>query len=332
MKKQCSTIIKGIFITGLALLFMFPAMAQREKGGGVITQDEVRQITEIVKPIRDQLEKQLTGNATYNNYIEDLKRIHASNSIREKSTLTTQVVQKYTGFFKELWKAAKVDEQSYQQRIRKVFPSDLGSLLQFTDFLDFSLIPPSTISRTIIPNTPPSDKCLDVCSIATGEITSGTTLIADAAGSWGNCFLRTNAWAASGNPFSATAAAAEANGHLVNNIKIPGTFVDDSRNLRVNITYDLRQDSTCLSALGGSYAETRLLTFQSNEALVVYAPIIWYAHASKNKSVVENYVLLKKNVALSNFWSHSGVISILGSGNWCFSDCNNIRWSICEEK
>ncbi|MFI5133088.1 MAG: hypothetical protein ACHQEB_02075 [Chitinophagales bacterium] len=328
MKKQLSTIVKGIMMSCLLIFLFFPVMAQKEKGGEIITQDEIRQITEIVKPLRDQLEKQLTGNATYNAYVEDLKKIHASTNVKEKSNLTNQVIQKYTGFFKELWSAAKVDEQSYQQKIRRVFPGDLGGLLQFSDFLDFTLITSSTPTRTIIPNTPPSDKCLDVCSMATGDITSGSALVADAGGVWGNCFLRTYAWGVTGNPIGA----AEANGHLLNNIRIPGTLADDGRNLRVNISYDLRQDVTCLSSIGGGYAETRLITFQSNEGLVAYAPLIWVAHAAKNKSIVENYVLLKKNVSLSSFWSHSGVVSILGSGNWCSSDCNNIKWTICEEK
>lgn len=328
MKRQYSTIVKGIFITGMALLFMLPAIAQREKGGGIITQDEIRQITAIVKPIRDQLEKQLAGNATYNAYVEDINKIHASTNVKEKNNLTAQVLQKYTGFFKELWSGAKVDEQSYQQQIRRVFPGDLGGLLQFTDFLNFSMNTSSTIGKTIIPTTPPSDKCLDVCSIAKGDISTGAFLTADAGGVWGNCFLRTYALGITGNP----GGAAEANGHLVNNIRIPGTLADDARNLRVNISYDLRQDATCLSSIGGGYAETRVKTFQSDEGLVVYAPLIWVMHGSKNKSVVEDYVLLKKNVALSSFYSHSNVFSILASGNWCSSDCNNIKWTICEEK
>src|SRR5436190_9407697 len=176
MKKQLSTIGKRILATGFSILMILPVIAQREKGGGIITQDQVRQITELVKPLRDQLEKQLSGNPMYNAYVDDLKKLQASTSIKEKSSLTAQLIATYTGFFKEQWSILSVDEQAYRSKIRSLFPSDLAGALQFDNFLNFSLITPNNI-RNALSETPALDKCLDVCSMAKGEIIKSSVLV-----------------------------------------------------------------------------------------------------------------------------------------------------------
>ncbi|HSU29537.1 MAG TPA: hypothetical protein VLJ68_14215 [Chitinophagaceae bacterium] len=328
MKKLLHTTLKGLFTTGLALFMMLPAMSQREKGGGIITQDQVRQITDIVKPIKDQLERQISGDSRYLAYVDDVKRVEASSSAKERNSLAAKIKEKYSSFFKDTWSALRVDEAGYQNKIRKVFPSDLASGIQFGDFLGFTMNSSSSSKSQALESGP--DQCLDVCGIAAGEIISSSVLIAGASGSYGNCYLSTIAMAYSSS--QALVGIAETNGYLRNGITIPGTFADDSRTLGVKLSFNLNQGATCIAALGVSYAETRVQTFASNESLVVFAPLIWMTSGSKIKTINENYVLLKKNVSLSKFWAMSKVFSILDGGNMGWSDISNIKWTICEQK
>lgn len=331
MKKQLSTILKGILMTGLSVLFIFPVMAQRQKKEiSLLTQDQVKKITDIVKPLKEQFEKQLSGDDRYSAYVEDLKAVHSAKTIKEKTSLTEKIVEKYSPFFKEVWRGARVDEKPYQQKIRQVFPDNIGSLLQFDVFLNFTLLVSTTTTtgKPTAPEPQEPDKCVDVCSIAAGEITGTGTLVGSGGGSYGNCFLRTSAWSTGAflGGFS------ELNGWLRNNITIPGTFPNDARKLRVKKNFELRLEATSFAAIGGGFAQTWIHTQQSSESLVVFAPFIWGSHQVRIKTINENYLLEKKDVATSQFWSYSNTFSVLGSGNWCFSDCSAIKWSICEEK
>ncbi len=66
--------------------------------------------------------------------------------------------------------------------------------------------------------------------------------------------------------------------------------------------------------------------------MLVYSPVIWGSHAFKIKTMSENYLLEKKYVANSKFIVFAATFSALISGNWCYSNCFAIQWSICEEK
>ena len=322
MKKQLSTILKGILIMALSVFIIFPVMAQ-ENNQSPITQDQINKINELVKPLRDQLEKQLNGDETYQTYLGDIEKLNSTESFEEKSSLTKMIKEKYSTFFQKLWAAAKVDEKSYQLRIRRVFPPDLGALLQFEPCLVFTLYVPSANSTP--PVSEPPNKCLDICSMATGEITGNSSLIAAGGGSYGNCFLRTNAW---GIGFGMSSLY----GFLRNNITIPGTLPNDSRKLRVIKSYQVMQEATSFAVLGGGYAETWARTYKSSEYMLVYSPVVFGSTAFKIKSMSENYLLEKKDVALSIFKTYAQTFSAFVSGNWCYSSCFAIRWSICEEK
>lgn len=92
------------------------------------------------------------------------------------------------------------------------------------------------------------------------------------------------------------------------------------------------QEATSFAVLGGGYAETKVKTFQRSEYMLVYSPVIFGAYAFKIKSMSENYLLEKKDVAGSVFKVWSNTISAFISGNWCYSNCFAIRWSACEER
>jgi hypothetical protein len=325
MKQQLSTNLKGL-ITLVSFVFINAAIAQRENRESLITQDQINKITELVKPLQEQLEKQLSSDETYKAYVEDITALNSAKSFEEKNSLTTRITEKYTEYFQKVWASANVDERAYQLKIRRVFPADISELITFEPCLVFTL-KVSTAAATPPPTEPlPPDKCLDICTMAAGEIDGTSGLIAGGGGSYGNCFLRTNAWSAifGGNNSIL--------GYLRNNITIPGTLPNDSRKLRVKKSWELAQEATTFAVLGGGYAETKAKTFKSTEYMLVYSPVIFGSHAIKLKTMSEEYVLEKKDVALSIFKTYAKTFSAFVSGNWCFSSCSSIKWSICEEK
>lgn len=315
-------------ITFLSFVFINPVIAQREKSESLITQDQVNKIAELVKPIKDQLEKQLSEDETYKAYVQDITELNETKNFEEKSSMSSKINEKYAAYFQKVWSSANVDERAYQSRIRRVFPDDLSKLITFEPFLIFTLSV-STATATPPPTEPPPpDKCLDICSMAAGEITGTSVLVAAGGGSYGNCFLRTNAWGV-GAFFIGYSTL---NGYLRNNITIPGTLPNDARKLRVIKSWELTQEATTFAVFGGGYAETRARTFNTSEYMLVYSPVIWGSHQIKKKTMSENYLLEKKDVAFSLFKTYAQTYSAFGSGNWCFSDCSSIKWTICEEK
>ena len=320
--------LRKLLTTALSIFFIFPVMAQREKREiSLLDKDQIRRITDIVKPVKEQIEKQLNEDETYQTYLQDIKELNSTKNFEEKSSLTAKINEKYSDYFKKIWSEANVDEKSYQLSIRRVFPDNLAELIQFEAFLNFTLSV-STVTNTPPSEPPPPDKCLDICSMAAGEITGSSALVAAGGGSYGNCFLRTNAWGTG----AFYAGFSELYGALKNNITIPGTLPDDSRKLRVIKSYELKQEATSFAALGGGFAETRARTYQTSEYMLVYSPVIWGSHAIKIKTMSENYLLEKKDVARSIFKTYANTVSAFISGNWCFSECSSIKWSICEEK
>jgi hypothetical protein len=322
MEKQISTSLKRILIAALSVFIISPLLAQ-DNNQLVITKDQINKINELVKPLRDQLEKQLNGDETYKAYAEDIKKLNSTKNFEEKSSLTKMIKEKYSAYFQKIWAVAKVDEKSYRLKIRRIFPDNLANQLQFEPCLVFTLN--TSLTPVQPPASEPPNKCLDICSIAGGEITGNSTLIAAGGGSYGNCFLRTNAW-------GAVFGMSSLYGFLRNNITIPGTLPNDSRKLRVVKTYQLMQEATSFAVIGGGYAETWARTYKSSEYMLVYSPVVFGSSAFKIKSMNENYLLEKKDVALSIFKTYAQTFSAFVSGNWCYSSCFAIRWSICEEK
>jgi hypothetical protein len=121
-------------------------------------------------------------------------------------------------------------------------------------------------------------------------------------------------------------------GYLRNNITIPSTLPNDARKLRVKKSWELTQEATTFAVFGGGYAETRARTFKSSEYMLVYSPVFFGSHQIRKKTMSEEYVLEKKDVALSLFRNTAQTFSAFISGNWCFSESASIKWSICEEK
>ncbi|MFI5133090.1 MAG: hypothetical protein ACHQEB_02085 [Chitinophagales bacterium] len=326
MKKKLSAIVKGIFMTGFILFIIFPALGQREVP--VISQDQIARVRDLVKPLKDQFDKLLSEDKTgnYKAYLGEIDNLNSVKNVKERSSITNNILQKYSEFFKTIWAAAKVDERSYQAKIRQIFSDVAGGRLEFQSFLSFSFSLSSIASTILKPGEPSGpNKCIDVCSMAAGQVTGDADLISGGGGDYGNCFLRINAW-------GAVFGKSELYGYLKNNIRIPGTFANDNRKLRVKKNYELRQQCTSFAAIGFGYAETWVHTYQSSEYLLVMSPVVYGATKINFKTMTEEYVLEKKDVALSLFKSYAGTWAYGVTGNWCYTDCASIKWGICEEQ
>ena len=308
------------------LFMMFSALGQKEIP--VITQDQIARVKELVKPLKDQIDKILSEDQTgnYKAYMEDINNLNSVKNAKERSSITGKILDKYSDFFKAVWEKANVDERSYQAKIRQIFSGIAGARLEFQSFLSFSFNLSSIASTVLKPGEPSGpNKCIDVCGIAAGQVTGDAGLISGGGGNYGNCFLKINAW-------GAVVAKSELYGYLRNNIKIPGTFSNDNRKLRVKKNFELRQQCTSFAAIGFGLAETWVHTYQSSEYLLVMSPVVYGATKINFKTMTEEYVLEKKDVALSLFKSYAGTFAYGVCGNWCFSVCASIKWTICEEQ
>jgi hypothetical protein len=327
MKKHFVATVSGIIMLGFCLLTLAPAYAQKVKDPGILSQDQLNKITELVKPVREQIEKQLNEDRSgnYKAYREDLKKLAASSKIDEKRELSNQIIKKYSAFFSEVWKNANVDEKAYQQKIRNLLPGSAGNLIQFGTFLNFSVYQPTP--EVAPPAAPPSPKdiCTDVCTIASGEITGSSALISGNAGQYGNCFLKTSAW-------GVVAGITYLRGLLKNNCTIPGTFPADSRKLHVRLTYDLKLEASAFSLLGLGSAQANMQSNQSTESLFVGSPFVCGVTKTIHKTINEDYLLDKKDVASSMFKTFAGANGFVISANWSNAEITSIRWTICEEK
>jgi hypothetical protein len=328
MKKNVPAAIKNWALAAVATLLILDTNAQ--KNVATVPSEIANKINSIVKPLKEQADKLLNEDATgtYKAYQNDVSALNKMKNGAEKSKASNRIINQYAAFFKTIWSNLNVDEKAYQSKIRAVLPASMAERISFQQYLNFSITtsngnpPPATTP----PPTPlPENKCIDVCSIAAGEVTGTGTLIASGAGSYGNCYLRANAWAtvAGGNDLYAS---------LKNNITIPGTLPLDARKLRVKKSFELKQEATAFAVLGFSLAETRVMTYQGNEYLMVMAPVIFGANKIVTKSYSEEYVIEKADVSRSKINASANTFAYFIAANWCYSECSNIKWSICEEK
>lgn len=327
MRRNQQLTIKYFLFTALTVLQLLHAAAQEKTT--VITQEMINKVNNIVKPLREQADVLIQADATgtFKAYQRDVAALNKMKSGAEKTRASAQTMEKYASFFKDIWARMKVDEKAYQAQIRSAFPVEIGERIIFQPYLNFSYSS-STTTGSAPPPAPaptPENKCIDVCSIAAGEITGDAGLIAGGAGSYGNCYLTASSW-------GAVAGGNNLYGSLKNNISIPGTLPDDSRKLRVTKSFDLKQEAVAFAVLGFGFAETRVMTYSGNEYLMAMAPVLFASSKISQKSYREEYLIEKSEVGKSIIKASANTMAGFITGNWCYSNCTNIKWAICEEK
>jgi hypothetical protein len=327
MRKHLHFTIKFFVLTTLAALQLLHADAQEKTV--IVTQEMINKVNNIVKPLREQADKLLQADATgtFKAYQQDVAALNKMKNGAEKSKTSAQIMEKYASFYKDIWANLKVDEKAYQAQIRSAFPVEIGERITFQQYLNFSYS--SSITTNPAPPPPPvptpENKCIDVCSIAAGEITGNAGLIAGGGGSYGNCYLMAHSWGvvAGGNNLY---------GSLKNNISIPGTLPADSRKLRVTKSFELKQEAVAFAVLGFGIAETRVTTYRASHYLLAMAPVLSASSKLSQKTYSEEYVIEKADVGKSVIHASANTMAGLITGNWSYSNCTNIKWTICEEK
>jgi len=314
-----------ILSVGMVICFLH-TRAQKEDLR--VTEEIIMKVVEITKPVKEQVNKLLEQDAsgTYQAYQEDVKNLNNLKSIDEKNKATAKINEQYYKFFSRIWAEAKIDEKDYQQKIRNAFPNGWGVNIQFMPFLNFVFMTSTGKKAVPPPSKPPmpENKCIDVCPIATGEINGSPGLISGGGGSFGNCFIKSNGW-------SAVAGKNELYGFLRNGISIPGTLPNDARSLRVKKTFIISQQATSFALIGFGYSETWARTFMNYEYMFVMSPVIFVANKFMSKTIQEDYLIPKSSIGQSLFKTYAGTFAFNLSANWCFTECNNIKWTICEE-
>ncbi len=326
MRKKVRFQTRILILAVLALFQFITVYAQKGLG---VTQEMINQVAEIVKPLKEQADNLYKSDATgtFKSFQRDVAALNKMKNHAEKSKATAQILNKYASFFKEIWAAMKVDEKAYQAKIRSVFPVEIGERIIFQPYLNFSYSS-STTNSTEQPPAPapePENKCIDVCTIAAGEITGNSGLIAGGGGSYGNCFLTAHSWGvvAGGNNLYAS---------LENSISIPGTLPADSRKLRVKKSFELKQEAVAFAILGFGFSETRVTTYSRSEYLMAMAPVIFASSKLSQKTCTEEYLVEKPDVAKSIIRASANTFAYFITGNWSYSNCTGIKWTICEEK
>ena len=83
--------------------------------------------------------------------------------------------------------------------------------------------------------------------------------------------------------------------------------------------------TSCFAGICFLSAITAMAQKEIQQSIVTQAQV-------DSKTMNEDYLLEKKDVAKSLFRTYVGTMAYFISGNWCFAEFNSIRWSICEEK
>lgn len=328
METSLKTCTKNFIASALMLLSLSSA-AQKGKLETFATPKMQEQINAVVKPVTDQLEKlcREDRSGTYARYTEDVKKWKGSKNPAENREWSARMTERYGSFFKEIWSKAQIDEKLYQSRIRALYPEAIRKNIRFQPYLNYTITASTAIPHDAPPASEPQPekKCIDVCPIATVQISSKNGAIGGGNGDGGNCFLKSTGWAAG------IAGVGDNTTILNNNITIPGTFPADKRMLHVRLTYFLKQEASSFGIVGTDIAYARHLTYASMEELEAISIFFFVNNVVTGKQITEEYLIPKSEVSNMNFNALTHNIATLIGGAWSSTECSGIKWTVCEE-
>lgn len=319
-------------ITTLLLLagFALQVSAQEKTDLNQVTKEQLTELNEIVNPVKETIDKLLAEDqtGTYEQYKKEADLLRKVKNTEEKAGLTQKILAGYQGFFDKIWEKANVDEKDYQIKIRSIFSPAIAELIHFDPYLGFTIITSTNPGSSPPPPAPDprADICInDVCAKASGEVKGNSYLISGGGGSYGNCFVKANAW-------GAVASFSEISSALKNNITIPGAMPLDNRRLAVTFDYDVKLQATAFAVLGASMASASVSEYASTDYMMVFSPILFANSKQLQKTVHSNYIIEKNQVSSSKISAGSTVFNAVISGSWGHAEASNIRWTVCETK
>jgi hypothetical protein len=323
--------MKQLIITLLFLAgYVLQVSAQEKTGLNQVTKEQISKLNEIVNPVKETVDKLLAEDqtGTYEQYKKEVDLLRKIKNTEEKAGLTQKILEGYQEFFDKIWEKANVDEKEYQVKIRSIFSPAMAEVIQFDPYLGFTIITSTSPDPTPPPPAPDprADICInDVCAKASGEVNGTSYLISGGGGSYGNCFVRANAW-------GAVASFSEISSTLKNNIAIPGAIPLDNRQLAVSFDYDIKLQATAFAVLGASMASAAVSEYASREYMMVFSPILFANSKQLQKTVNSSYIIEKSQVSSSKISAGSTVFNAIISGSWGDAEASNIRWTVCETK
>lgn len=322
--------MKQLMITLLLLAGYVLQVSAQKNVTNQVTKEQLNKLNEIVGPVKETIDKLLAEDQTgnYERYKKEVDLLRKLRNTEENASLTKKILSEYKGFFDKVWEKANVDEKTYQMKIRSIFSPALAELIHFDPYLGFTI----TTSTTPVSSPPPpapdprADICInDVCAKASGEVKGNSYLISGGGGSYGNCFVKANAW-------GAVASFSEISSILKNNITIPGAIPLDNRRLAVTFDYDVNLQATAFAVLGASMASASVSEYATSDYMMVFSPILFANTKQVQKTVHSNYILEKGQIGSSKISAGSTVFTAVISGSWGRAEANNIRWTVCETK
>jgi hypothetical protein len=310
--------------------YVLQVSAQEKTNPTQITKEQINKINEIVKPVKEMVDQLLAKDqtGTYEKYRKEVDLLRKEKNTEVKAGLTQKILAGYQGFFDKIWEKANVDEKDYQIKIRSIFSPVVAELIHFDSYLGFNIITSTSPGSSPPPPAPDprADICInDVCTKASGEVKGNSYLISGGGGSYGNCFVKANAW-------GAVASFSEISSALKNNIAIPGAMPLDNRRLAVTFDYDVKLQATAFAVLGASMATASVSEYSSNDYMMVFSPIIFANSKQLQKTAHSNYIIEKSQVSSSKISAGSTVFNAVISGSWGQAEASNIRWAVCETK
>lgn len=311
-----------------------------------ITKEIEAQIIEIVKPVKDRIEKlyneDVTGNyASYSSEIEKLGKITDS---KEKRSMAQEIQKKYYPFIKNIWDQAKIDEAMYKQKLISIFPANVKETIRFGEFLNFTMgsshqKPPPPPAPSSAPEAP-KNICVNANSLFRGTF-----------GVEGGAIGGTRVQVAPANPPSPAEIVAGADaailgfyrcaGWLHNTVTMPGTFPIDNKLLRATKRFDWMGFGVAYTLLGCAWSTVAYTTDAnttdfnvSGEIYSVVAPVTFIQITDQSTSKTEESVIPKTDLKSVQFgitcYASASSSIFLSYGN-ASSSCALWKWDICEE-
>ncbi len=335
----------------ITLLFVEKTTAQKgieqikelPKNKTHITKEIEVKIIEVVKPVKEIIEKLLEEDASgnYGAYKAAINKVKELKSAEEKSRLLLNIQEKFYPFFKSIWSMAKIDEPVYQQKLKDLFPAQVKETIRFTDFLNFTM---GGGSQKPTPPPPPPPASKNLCL-------NGHDFFKGTFGVDGGAIGATRVQVARANPPSPAEIVASADavllgiyrgqGWIRNTISVPANFPNDSKPIRIRKTFDWRGMATAYSVIGISWATVAFSTNGNStdfnnggEIHTAVAPVTWICILNKMVSRTEETVVSKTDLTSIQFGitcyvqANSSIFLSYAHAN---SGCALMNWELCEE-
>ncbi len=310
-----------------------------------ITKEIEAQIIEIVKPVKEKIEKlfneDITG--TYASYSAEMQKLSQVKDNKEQFSLLQKFQKKYYPFVRKIWDQAKIDDAAFQQKLKNLFPANIKEIITFGDFLNFTI--GSTHQKPTPPPPPPTPPaptniCINANSLFRGATAFEASIIGGA-----------RVQVAPANPPSPPEIVAGADaallgiykceGWLHNTVSMPGTFPIDNKSLRSKKTFDWLGMGTAFTILGCSWSTVAYTTNANTddfsvdgEMYSVVAPVTFVQFINKSSTRTEETVNPKTDLRTVQFGITcyaSASASIFLSYAHANSSCALWKWDICEE-